>query len=191
MSKISNPAGAVRVLRSTMAKMAADYKALERKLARVTAIKDREFDARVMLEAEKEFMVAAIKDAVHACVGVMPTAERRAHEWGALLLEAVRGAMKIIEQNNVEGAEQRDRIRELETAESSRMLTLAEDNAIVNALSESRLGDMPVVEAIASALRAEALEPIVVSTVGEVQRYVERVLFPAPHPMRYAREVSL
>lgn len=181
MSKISNPAGAVRVLRSTMAKMAADYKALERKLARVTATKDREFDARVKLESNlaDERVIsgvfrADICEAIHALVGSYPPFEPNARALGASLLEFVRGAMRNGESQNINLAELRAALDEqdkrhaalidkLESDESSRGLTLAEDNAIVDALSESRLGDMPPVEAVTKALRAEALEPIVVT----------------------------
>lgn len=169
MSKISNPAGAVRVLRSTVTKMAAEYKALERKLARVTATKDREFDLRMAVEldleranADRDTLTAAAKDAIQAMAGGL-TPPGTVRELSEALLHFARGTMRVIEQNNVEGAEQRERIRELEAAESARMLTLVEDQAIVNALSESRLGDMPPVEAVAKALRAEALEPIVVT----------------------------
>lgn len=198
--KVSNPEGAVRVLRATMAKMAKDYKALERKLARVTAIKEREFAARVALEDkyqhstnERAEMIVAIKDAICAMVGGAPVGFNT-RDLCSALLERVRGAMRLADQQNSTTAELREKLKSAETLESSRTLTLAEDNAIVEALSESRLGDMPVVEAVAKAIRAEALEPIVVTrpslSLGDaLKRYEDAAVRSFdPHPMRYARE---
>lgn len=167
--KISNPEGAVRILRKTLAKMAREGEAQARTIKRLEGVRDRQAKqiAAIATDARDAVwsaghLAAAIKDAIQAMVGSQPPTDD-ARELATALLECSRGTMRVVEQNNVEGAEQRERIRELEAAESARMLTLAEDNAIVNALSESRLGDMPVVEAVEKAIRAEALEPIVVT----------------------------
>lgn len=186
MSKISNPEGAVRILKRTLAKVVREAeehdKAQERRIKRLEVrLRAVEQGRDVAMESAREghrdagILAAAVKDAIHALTGTHPPTDD-ARELGGALLEFVRGAMKTIEQNNVEGAEQRERIRDLEAIESARMLTLEEDNVICGKLGESRLGDLSPIEAVEKALRAESLEPIVVTAPSAFLRGETRLM---------------